>query len=296
MAAFRRSSRRTTRPLLRRRRRVFRQRRTLRFRRSYRRTRMSRRRVLNISSNKKRDARMPFSNINNPGDPPSATTAVLSAGIQYIIPHVVTAMDKTPATAVVDIENYRTKSDIYFRGYKENMTFIPNNGNAWIWRRVCFTLRGGEIYQNETITTPLRLEVAPQGFTRTITNANGSALGTAILDVLFRGEQGQDWSSVFNAPTDNRLVTVMYDKTRTLLGGNGESRLHNYRIWHPMNKNFHYDDAEAGSSELSSVYHTMGKQGMGDYYIVDFITCSNTTPGSATMGFIPNGILYWHER
>lgn len=238
---------------------------------------------------------MPFSNINNPDDPPTNTTAVLSGGINYIIPYVPTAMDKSPGGNPVDLDNYRSRNHVFFRGYKENISFVPNNGQAWLWRRVCFTMKGSRIYSNTLATTPLALETSPNGWVRTLTNANGSLLGDAIVDVLFKGAAGIDWNSPYNATIDTDNVTLMYDKTRVFRGGNGESRIHNVRLWHPINKNFIYDNEEDGDDENQSIWHTEGKAGMGDFYIVDFIVCSSSST-SATMQMIPNGRIYWHER
>jgi len=240
---------------------------------------------------------MPFSNINNPGDPPTNTVATLSGGIRYIIPHLPTAMDKTHGGSAAgdNLENYRANSTVFMRGYKENIRFLVNNGNAWLWRRVCFTMKGARIYDFVTTTNPLYLESAPNGWTRSITNANATLVGESILEVLFQGSEGQDWNDVFTAPVDTNSVNLKHDSTRVFRGGNGESRIHMAKMWHPMNANFIYDDKENGNAVTESVFHAEGNRGMGDYYIVDFITCSNTSSAS-TMQFIPTGRLYWHER
>lgn len=257
--------------------------------------RVTRRRILNVASTKKQDVRMPFSNINNPTDPLTNTPSVLSGNILYCMPYIPTAQDRTPSGTAIDLPSYRTQANVYMRGYKEVVRFTASQGSSWIWRRVCFTMKGTRIRENASADHPLSWEVAPNGWTRSITNAWSDPLGSAIVDVIFKGEEGIDWIDVFTAPTDSSRAQIKFDKTRVLSGGNGESRYHQHKMWHPMNSNFHYDDDENGQILTTSPYHNGDIQGMGDYYVVDFLACSSGN-FDHKLSFSPTGCLYWHER
>jgi len=293
MAAFRRSSRRTTRRRYRPRPRRVIRRRTLRYRRSYQRSRMSRRRVLNIASNKKKDNRLLWNNVANNTLAMAQGPIVLTAGTNYIIPYVVTAMDVDKANAYPST-SYRESDHVYMRGYKETLRFNFTNGAAWQWRRIAFCMKGERIYQYSTTNVALNLETSPNGWVRSATQANGTPLGNELLNILFDGTLGVDWDDLFSAKVDTARVDLKYDQLRSLRGGNGEPRWHTAKIWHPMNKNFIYTDDENGNNQTRSVWHTDAKPGMGDYYIVDFIQCASSTTGSGSLNM--EGCLYWHER
>lgn len=263
-----------------------------RFSRPY----ISRRHILNIASKKKHDVRLSFSNIANGANPPTQGGAVLNGNTLYIIPYVPTAMDKEPSSGTdFELDNYRSADDVYMRGYREVFRVVASNGTAWMWRRVCFTMKGDKINEQATATVPLGLEVSPNGWTRTITQANGSPLGDRITDTIFTGTEGIDWSDVFSAKVDTTSVTIKHDTTKILRGGNGETRFHINKMWHPMNANFHYDTKENGDESSDSVWHTDAQPGMGDYYIVDFIQASSNN-AAHTLAINYEGCLYWHER
>lgn len=266
------------------------------YRRPRRTARMSRRRVLNISSEKKQDSRLTFENVSNPALPPVLATnfVPLQAARTYIFPYICTAQDRTGAAP--ELANYRSRSDVFMRGYKEHVNFQSRGGN-WHWRRFCFRLKGNAILNSATTTTPLWQEQSPYGFVRTVTDVNGTGLGAAFTSECFKGQINVDWNNYFTAPLDTNRITVMYDKTRVLKGGNDSPYIQDFKLWHGMNKNFYYRDDENGNTESDSPLHISGTRGMGDYYIVDIISSADTIFGSETVGGITyEGTLYWHER
>lgn len=188
-------------------------------------------------------------------------------------------------------EAARQNETVYMVGLKERIEAFANNGKAWQWRRICFTLKGASINSSET---PPFYENS-DGFVRVIRDYNGTDDGSAITDIVFRGTQNIDWSNVMTAPTDNRRCTIKYDKTIVIGSGNESGRVHNYRRWHPMKSSLVYDDDEAGGSTNANYFSVSGKQGMGDFYIMDIITCPGGTSGD-NLSWNPEAILYWHER
>lgn len=257
---------------------------------------MSRRRVLNITTTKKQDNRLLFENLTTPANPPVQNIAApISANNNYIMPYMPTAMDRSNASFLPSL-SYRERQDIFVRGYKERVKFTFGNGSEWQWRRVVFRMKGPSLTDLQTATVPLWQEVTGgAGFVRTITQANGTPLGTAIAQTLFKGTVNLDWQDFMTAKVDTQRVTLVSDRTRQLRGGNGEPRLHAFNLWYPLNKLLRYNDDEAGNTEVESKYSTAGKPGMGDLYIIDFLTCA--TNGAAVQGNIQvEGTLYWHER
>lgn len=300
MPAFRRS----TRTRLRRRRvirkRTFR-RRTIRYRRRVKRA--SNRRILNVASKKKTDVRLPYTTLPlGTGTPVKNAngSVVLNGNIDYLCAYIVTAQDRSPSTQIHEIPNYRTSQYCYMKGYKENIRFIINNGASWLWRRVCFT------YHSSYITdwpTPVNdnerfdWETSPDGWNRVWNNQQPHLTGGRLRTEMFKGDQGVDWIDIFTAPLDTDHIDVKSDVTRVLrnTGGNADVRIHNFKLWHPMNKTIIYDDDESGQNTSSSRYSSNTRKSMGDYFIVDIFQCAQSS-ATNTCTLYPTGRLYWHEK
>lgn len=257
---------------------------------------MTRRRILNITSEKKQDNRLTFSNVDTPAVAPTLKNVSLVGGTTYIIPYIPTAMDRSVGSAVSPIiPGYRGTSKIFARGYRERISFGTNTPAQWSLRRVCFRMRGNAIVNSTSAISPLWHEASPNGFTRSATQANGTGLGTAITNEIFKGEAGVDWTNFFTAPLDTNRVTVEYDKQFHFRSTSDSPHVRHFKLWHPMNKNLVYRDDENGETINTSVLSTSGSQGMGDYYIVDFWVCATpTTDNNCAINY--EGTMYWHER
>lgn len=196
----------------------------------------------------------------------------------------------------------RTSSTVFMRGLKETIEIQTSSGTPWQWRRVCFTTK------NVDITLGINAGGTYSGF---LTGANGygryvyngssgnapdNAMLTNLRALIFKGSLGSDWSDYMTAPLDSTRISIKYDVTRTIRSGNDSGVIRKYSIWHGMNKNLVYDDEEAGGDEIASFYSTHGKQGMGDYYIIDFIRPALGASSGDSMLFQPQSILYWHEK
>ncbi|UDN67435.1 capsid protein [robinz virus RP_385] len=274
-------------------------------RRRYTRRPMTNKRILNISSRKKRDTMSALTNVlNTSGDAGSNfynSAATLKGGRTYILPWIPTGRDLTTAVDAVNAVTERaarTATTCFMRGLKERIQIQTNNGMAWQWRRICFTYRGNGVYSGSVgDTTRQIVRETSSGFGRIVTDwGNSSPVVTPLLSRLFRGTQDVDWRSYFTAPTDNTRVTVKYDKTRILTSGNTNGIMRNYSNWFKMNQNLVYDDEEIGVEESSSNLSTSGKAGMGDYYVVDFIAAGTGSTSTDLLSFDPEATLYWHEK
>jgi len=256
--------------------------------------RVTNRRIANVSSEKKSDSRVFFSNIAAPANPPIFAAPILLGGNTYSLIHMPTAMDKS-STVAQDIGNYRDRSDVYMRGYQETLRMTTNSGAAWNWRRVVFCVKGPSIYSTVTASNALYLEAATNGWVRTWVNHTGTTVGQAAVSLLFKGSVNIDWVDPFTASIDSTKVDLVYDKYSVLRSGNDDNSIHNRKMWHPFNKKFIYDDEENGATESERLFHIPSKPGMGDVYVVDFFQCSDNAPAN-TLQIDGTGRLYWHEK
>lgn len=271
---------------------------------------MSKKRILNLTSRKKRDTMLPVSQASSSATPSTGAIAVTNApgngGTVTIFPWICTARDNSTAvnggeTATIFDASSRTATTCYMRGLKESIEIQTSSGVPWQWRRVCFTTKdpgatlatgGGGIsgfFENSN------------GFQRLVynvtsgTTADALAL-TTLRNILFKGSLGIDWIDYFTAPLDTARVTVKFDKTRTISSGNTSGCIRKYPVWHAMNHNLVYDDDELGSVEGANYFSVASKAGMGDFYVVDFFQPGKGSTSTDQLSFEPQATLYWHEK
>lgn len=224
--------------------------------------------------------------------------AILNGNSTYMFPWIPTARDLTLFNGTyptIALQSARTASTCYMRGVKEATNIRTDSGLAWQWRRIGFTLKGQRLYQANSATQWFHLE-SSDGVLRVANNVAGTPLGQSILDLVFDGQSGSDWLNLFNAKIDNDVISVKYDKTRTIASGNANGIIRTYHDWHPMNKNLVYDDDENAAGERTLPWSVSGKQGMGDYYIIDFFQPAIGGTASDHLSFAPEATLYWHEK
>jgi len=272
---------------------------------------MTRRKILDMTSKKKRDTRLLTTNLritgggNNEYFP--APAQLNSANGTVISIHCPTAMDRNFAGLQGgghgEIPSYRTQSDVYMKGYSDKYRFTFADGAPWRHRRITFTLKGTALIKYDTASgnpsaqQGLRLyaELNPAGWTRTLNNIAGSAAGSALVTYLFKGSNGADWRDIFTAKTDNTSLTIKSDRTRYLKSDNDNVHSSQYGFYDKLESSFYYDDDEDGQNSSDTYNHRLGKPGMGDYYVVDIIECVNPAAGVQAQLDI-SSTLYWHEK
>lgn len=271
---------------------------------------MTKKRILNLTSRKKRDTMLPVSQASASATPAPGAYTVTSApgngGVTTIFPWVSTARDNStalngPENGTIFDASTRTATTCFMRGLKETIEIQTSSGLPWQWRRVCFTTKdpantlgtglGGisGVYENSN------------GFQRLVYNttsgAGADALAlTTLRNIMFKGALNVDWLDYFTAPIDTARVTLKFDKTRTIASGNASGCIKKYPCWHSMNHNLVYDDDEVGSVENANYYSVSSKAGMGDYYVVDFFQPGKGATSSDQLSFEPQATLYWHEK
>lgn len=259
---------------------------------------MSRKRILNTTSRKKRDEMLPYFQ-NGKGTSGGSGPAQFNATTGAIFLWAATARDFTTsnntATAPVSYVAARTASRCYMVGLKETVEIQTSTGLPWQWRRICFAKKGS-----------LGLAAAPEletsyGEQRVLYNYNGgNASDTTdtqnLFSLVFNGAYGVDWTESLVAKLDRNRISVKYDKTFMISSGNASGKLVKRDLWHSMRSTLLYDDDENGMTETGSKYSTTGKTGMGDYYVLDIIKPGIGGTSSDQLQFSPCSTLYWHER
>lgn len=261
---------------------------------------MTRRKIVDITSTKKKDNMICSTNVTPGNDDGTALydrrPAQLYGGRMYIMPWICTGRT---AEGAAPLQAARTRTEVYWRGVKERIQIQTNNGTPWQWRRICFTCKRPDLrnLQNSTFSWARSLGSA-QGWTRVVNDVVllNPTIAESLIDLMFDGTQNLDWDDYFTAKSDREQVTVMYDKTFIINPGNESGVMKNYSLWHGMNKNMQYDDDENGGTMNFSPFSTTAKRGMGDYYIVDFIESGSGGDTEDRLTFHPNAVAYWHEK
>lgn len=249
---------------------------------------MSRRKILNITSTKKRQ-NIPPVNFNYQGLNPSVGPKQMGSDRATFLLWRPTALTYDTDLTTNSARNAQT---IFWRGIKEHAELQTQGGAAWRWRRIIFSCKGlnipGLVSNVET----------SNGFPRALIELSGDPpanIRNQIEALIFQGAPGSDWSNVFNGKLDNNRIRVIYDKTRHLQSGNDRGKFYTFRTWIPLNKNMLYDDDERGKDKTAQTFATIGNQGMGDVYVYDMFECTTNDP-SFQLAFNPQATLYWHEK
>jgi len=274
---------------------------------------MSRKRILNITTVKKRDNMMPYTNMITPQGTPDGTyvaqAAIIggqtSGDVNVNHPRCIlwrpTGRDVTTNTGTVlprVVESARTSSTPYMVGLREIVELQSGNGVPWQWRRICFTFKGSLPGSQDTPSFRLQWETN-SGWMRAVNQVTGDRNSGAQYELyryLFAGQNASDWNDPMVAKLDYTRVTVKYDKLRSIGVGNESGFIRRYKHYHPMNATLAYDDDENGQNIEPATYSVQSKVGMGDYYVMDLFRSRFAAGTDAALVFNPSATLYWHEK
>uniref|UniRef100_A0AAU6S5C3 Capsid protein n=1 Tax=Myotis daubentonii feces associated gemycircularvirus 2 TaxID=3139981 RepID=A0AAU6S5C3_9VIRU len=266
---------------------------------------VSQKRILNVTSTKKRNTMLSWSNTSASG---ASQTIQLGSAFVNAPTSGIFVFSPTAQSFNTDSlsrnQASRSATTCYMVGFSEHLRIQTSSGLPWFHRRICFTLRGTSYFTNPSPSdTPVQptspFVSTSNGYERLWLNGYVNAQGTTIsgqLALLFRGSQGQDWNDPITAYVDTTRISVKFDKTYKILSGNANGVVKERKLFHSMNHNLVYDDDEAGSAENTNVYSVDSKQGMGDYFIVDIITPGIGGTSSDLLSVNSTATLYWHEK
>lgn len=280
---------------------------------------MPRKSILNLTSRKKRNGMLSFSNSANSGSisamGQNALTIIGSAtgangGVQGFVHFRPTGMDLFTAGTLpnpIDFPASRTATTCFMRGLSENIRIETSSGNPWFHRRICITSRS-RLFLDLSTSDPPGTERS-QLATGVIETSNGfqRLAGNYILDsmsgtftnqteALFKGQVGIDWDDIISAPVDTTRVDLKFDKTWVYKSGNERGVLRESKLWHGMNKNIVYDDDEIGAGQASVNFSVQDKRGMGDYHVFDIFAQGSSGSTSDLLKIRYTSTMYWHEK
>lgn len=267
---------------------------------------MSVRRILNKTTQKKRDVMLSFSNTTI-SDPFSTTYTQGGAEMSFPIGRVnpsefvylwnASARPGDESAGLrgskIDI-SLRTSEVIYAVGLKERITVETNNGTSWQWRRICFIAK--DDFDSVDPDTADYFRRTSSGMVR-LMRAESSA--QYWQDRLFDGARNVDWLDPITAPTNPKQFTIKYDRTRTIRSGNDSGVRRTISLWHPMRHNIQYQQEQDGENMFESSVSATGRAGMGNYYVCDIFRKAGPNEQDddlSTLTVTPESVFYWHEK
>lgn len=270
----------------------------------------SRRRILNVSSIKKRDNMLtayrsiPNNTVISPQFLISATglqcqTFIFSPTMRW----------GSQQTDKFEQINTRSSQESYVRGFKERLRFVTSDGNPWTWRRICFSYYDSESdFKFFDTSDDTEKDYPPftydnvYGYHRLWMRLNGPATTIQenkvrgdVYSHVFRGKTGIDWTSELSAPTNPLAVKIWYDKTTTIRSGNEQSTMKFVPRWHSIGKRLIYSDRDAGGGQDNSYSSETSRVSMGDYMILDIFASAPNDEG-VQLSIGSDATYYWHER
>lgn len=262
---------------------------------------MTYRRVVNAAARKRLDTMTSWSDVVDSvsTDTFSNTGATIIGGTTSttVFGFMPTARGAQDPTGVVwaPLTTGRQRTSCYIRGAKENVSVETNSSASWRWRRVVFECIGNPLLEgNSPLLGEYYRQTPLEGYKRLVNNAPDSA--NAVYNLLFRGENQDDWVDPQIAALDRKRVKVHFDRKMTINAGSAGGMSKSYKFWHGVNKTLNYDDRENAMSKDTSVFASETPNNCGDFYIFDFITPGFGATATDTLSFTPNCTFYWHEK
>lgn len=297
---YRRATRRYGRASLRSRRSA----RTTRAVRRRPRARTSRRRILNITSQKKSDSLGPGTSTAAGVITPGSLIINSSGTPTYIAFSPTQRIQSSPGLTSNQSFNpqaLRTNQRTFAKGYAEAVRLTWDNGTSWTWRRIVFSVKqdptalaGATASGLQTASVASFSQGATPRTIRVVTTLTTSDGGLAS-GLVFKGGAATDFNDIATAQVDRDRIHLHYDRVTVLNCPSGTTTTRICKFYHKFNKNLYYNDDEFGVSENTG-WSASGSSPLGDVYVLDMFE-SATNPGTpATLQFNPTGTYYWHER
>lgn len=173
---------------------------------------MTKRKILNTTSRKKRNGMLTFSNSTNAGVLATISQSPLTIagsptgnnlGYVHFRPTAMDLSDNGVAANTVSQQSQRTASTCFMRGLSENIRIETSSGNPWFHRRICFTSRDARFIlksasdaagTDRAAAASGAIETS-SGWQRLAANMHLDTLSNTIStfnEVLFKGAQGLD--------------------------------------------------------------------------------------------------------
>lgn len=263
---------------------------------------MSRRRILNITSQKKQDSMVPAS-VTGAGVITAlvnGATVLSSATSNLFLFSPTHRIQSSPGLSnnfSFNPSAQRTSQTTFARGIKETVRLTWDNGTSWWYRRIVFQLR-----QDPGIVAPtgygpvsvaqISASAVPQTARVTMQNPTPGV----VQALIFKGVPGTDWNDDITAPVDHQRNRVMYDRTFSMNCPSGTVTNRTFKFYHPLNKTIIYNDDENNTGIGQTGYSATSSSPLGDIYILDVFKSASNPGTAAQLLFTPECTYYWHER
>lgn len=273
---------------------------------------MSTRAILNKTSRKKRNTMMQYANTSTVNGlsvtiGPGPLVVNGNAAVCLFSPTAMDLNDGIGQPGSLAQQAVRTATTAYMKGFSEHIRIQTSSGIPWFWRRITFCAKRPtvfNIFQSTDVPTQKNSDrtsyvdttngMERLYFNQVINNAGKTM--DAWYNLLFKGENGKDWTDVLSAPVDTNRVDLKSDRSITIKSGNASGTVRDFKLYYPMNKNLVYDDDESGDATASSYQSVQDKRGMGDFYILDFFFTGTGGSTSDLLQLTSTSTMYWHEK
>nr|QVW56585.1 MAG: capsid protein [Gemykolovirus] len=274
---------------------------------------MSKKRILNVTSRKKKNTMMQYANTSNvtgASVPIGPGPMLVNGANQYWGVFTPTAMDLTSGAdvqnSIVD-SSLRTSQTCFIRGFAENIRIETSTGLPWYWRRIVFTAKSAPWFNLSPNDTPTQtnsgstssIESSTNGWERLYFNQfvnNAPDTISRMQREIFRGEQNRDWSDILTASIDTARVDLMSDRITVIKSGNQVGTNRAFKKFYQCNKNLVYNDDESGVVETTNAISVQDKRGMGNLHILDIFLPGTGGGTGDILKLTSTSTLYWHEK
>jgi len=274
---------------------------------------MSKKRILNVTSRKKKNTMMQYANTNSSNGTSVSIgpgPMLVNGSSQYWGVFTPTAMDLNSGAdlqnSIVD-SSLRTSQTCFIRGYAENIRIETSSGLPWYWRRIVFTAKNSVWFNFSPNDTPTQtnssltsaIESNTNGWERLYFNQyvnNASDTISRMQRDIFRGEQNRDWSDILTAPIDTARVDLKSDRLRVIKSGNAVGTNRAFKMFYPCNKNLTYNDDESGVVEGTTFASVADKRGMGNLHVLDIFLPGTGGATGDILKLTSTSTVYWHEK
>nr|QJB18649.1 MAG: capsid protein [Genomoviridae sp.] len=293
--------------------RTYRKRKGRTGRRAYRGRMPSTRRILNITSTKKRDTMRALTNVDANGnlvstDPRASAPNFNNLKVRGNRTSVSLFCPTARGYSFNDrLDTLRNSDTCFMRGFCDTYDVTSNSGVPWHHRRIVFSckgnrsLRGPDSDGGSTGPFPWTPALVDSGdYYRNmmdISSTDYSGIRDYLTNYVFDGEAGTDWNSWLNAKCARDRITLHSDRTVLLNPGNERGMTKKYRRYDSYNRNLHYDTDERGSDNKGFTPWAAEKTaGMGDVFVVDIFSPHAFGTADDLLDVNVQSTLYWHEK
>jgi len=249
---------------------------------------MSRRHILNITSEKKQDTMIAL-NSTSPitvGPYVSGATSHLLFSPTYRLREVDdTGNNTNPQSA-------RTAQHTYAKGLREKIFITGQGGSPIRWRRIIFSTKSR---LQGVPSTKYQFQSVPGIRSRPLLPLTPAEVAVLQLEI-FEGIPTTDYIGSLDGKLDPDLVHIHMDKNYVLNPGSTAGSTRTFNYYTPLEHNFVYNDNEFGNEVTAGPFAEFAGKGMGNLYVYDIFEPVVTTSPVTEISFLPNTTYYWHEK